>query len=345
MQVSFYLANHNIPFQCSLSPNSSSCTGGNAIERNTQGNIFVQYEIEVDGFFGPYQMCNPWHGWETADWSCLTYCENPPDCLPWTSQKDQLGWMGPTCFCANGRSNRTVGRSLRMPSSHHHHPNPPSWPARCGAAGYNDISAMGYMLNGTVYKTLANVTADQCCSACAAEPSEKCSGFWMQGDGAAPGECRLSTEPTVWVSDGGRNVTSGGRFHSGAGRISDGALGGFWLSMPSQGECQGAARPGDGSGCTWRVLKEAKHVNGSCATAGVDSAIVAHGHACFASCPDPTKVFTECWQDCFAQTVQGNSTAGVLPMDRDAVVAPFLKAFSSSNISDGGCPDLRPTEY
>jgi hypothetical protein len=47
-------------------------TTSNAIEKGSQNNVFVQFEIEVDGNFGPYEMCNPMHGWDTAHWECLT---------------------------------------------------------------------------------------------------------------------------------------------------------------------------------------------------------------------------------------------------------------------------------
>jgi hypothetical protein len=340
--VSFYLANHNIPYECHLNPKADSCTSHNAIELNSQGNIFVEYVVEVDGGFGPYQMCNPLNGWDTKHWSCLTYCEQPPACAPWKSQKAQLGWMGPTCFCENGRSNRTVGRSLRSASHHgHHHPNPPSWPATCGKAGYNDISSMGYELNGTVYKTLTGVDAGECCDACNAEPGGKCVGWVMPGDGKRKADCRLSMEPSDWVSTGGANVTSGGRFHHGAGHISDGVLGGYWLSMPAQGECKGGGKPGDGSGCTWRTVRSGKQVNASCATQGVDRAIVANQPECFANCSEPTNTLSECYTLCFAQALQGNTTLGWAPMDRDAVVAPFLAAFASEDATKGGCKDLR----
>ena len=340
--VSFYLANHNIAYECHKNPKASSCTSNNAIELNSQGNIFIEYEVEVDGSFGPYQMCNPLYGWDTKHWSCLTYCEQPPSCAPWRSQKAQLGWMGPTCFCENGRSNRTVGRSLRGEnSSHHHghhHPNPSSWPATCGKAGYNDISGMGYEINGTVYKTLTSVDAAECCDACNAEPSGKCVGWSMPGDGKQKANCRLSTEPSDWVSTGGANVTSGGKFHHGAGHISDGVLGGFWLSMPAQGECK---KPPSTPGCTWRTVTSGKQVNASCATAGVDAAIVANQPSCFANCTDPTDLLSACYNLCFAQALQGNATLGWQPMDRDDVVAPFLAAFASEDPEKGGCEDLR----
>jgi hypothetical protein len=32
-------------------------------------------------------------------------------------------------------------------------------------------------------------------------------------------------------------------------------LGGIWYSTPAAGQCTGARRPGDGSGCTWRVAR------------------------------------------------------------------------------------------
>jgi hypothetical protein len=337
--VSFYLANHNIKYACSLAPNASSCTGKNAVELNSQGNIFVELKIELDGAFGPYQMCNPLNGWDTKNWECLTYCEEPPNCPSWTSQKDELGWMGPTCFCENGRSNQTVGRSIR--SSGGHHTNPSSWPASCGAAGYNDISSFGYELTGTKYKTLKNVDAAECCDICGKEPNGKCAGWAMKGDGKTKADCDLEMEPTEWGRIGDANITSGGKFSHSAGSISEGVLGGFWYSMPAQGECKGAARPGDGSGCTWRTVTNGKQVNSSCVSKGVDAGIIANGKACFANCADPTNVLTACWQDCFAQAVNGNTTLGLKPMPRDKVVAPFLAAFASEDPSKGGCEDLR----
>ena len=81
-------------------------------------------------------------------------------------------------------------------------------------------------------------------------------------------------------------------------------------------------------------------MNASCATAGVDAKIIANQKACFAKCSEPGPL-TACFNDCFAQALQGNSTLGWKPMDRDDVVAPFLAAFASEDAAKGGCKDLR----
>ena len=41
-------------------------------------------------------------------------------------------------------------------------------------------------------------------------------------------------------------------------------LGGFWYSTPLAGRCLPGAKPGDGSGCTWRVKTLVKQINASC---------------------------------------------------------------------------------
>lgn len=41
-------------------------------------------------------------------------------------------------------------------------------------------------------------------------------------------------------------------------------LNGSWYSTEAEGECVGDARPGDGSGCYWRLLENTRIVNASC---------------------------------------------------------------------------------
>lgn len=132
------------------------------------------------------------------------------------------------------------------------------------------------------------------------------------------------------------------KFDHGIGHISDGVLGGFWYSMPEAGECKGTHFPGDGSGCSWRVAKDVKHVNASCVNGGVERLVEEHGKDCFNTCAEPHNAKTACYAICFAATINGNTTAGIAPMDREVVVAPFAKAFTSSDVSKGGCPDIRP---
>ena len=85
------------------------------------------------------------------------------------------------------------------------------------------------------------------------------------------------------------------------------ALGGYWYSMPAAGECKGKERPGkNGTGCTWRTVKEDKWVNSSCVNANIDRLVEAHGTKCFKECAEPTNEKTACYAKCFAQTVNGN---------------------------------------
>ena len=54
------------------------------------------------------------------------------------------------------------------------------------------------------------------------------------------------------------------------------ALGGSWFSTTSAGRCHNGARPGDGSGCSWRPLQLRKAVNYSCLQGNVAAAVMQH---------------------------------------------------------------------
>ena len=125
-------------------------------------------------------------------------------------------------------------------------------------------------------------------------------------------------------------------------------LDGYWYSTPELGECKGEHRPGDGSGCTWRVKaiqkvrqtfkfiwNSSSHfagvsssfqlfdcvpkvVNASCVERRVYSTIEAHNKACFDSClpagaaPVAGAVpnrSTACVNNCFQTAVVGSATA------------------------------------
>ena len=71
---------------------------------------------------------------------------------------------------------------------------------------------------------------------------------------------------------------------------------------PGAGECGAGHAPGDGSGCTWKLLSVSKAVNASCATRGVDAAIAAWGARCLDGCSaaDRADRRSECYNVCFA---------------------------------------------
>jgi hypothetical protein len=127
-------------------------------------------------------------------------------------------------------------------------------------------------------------------------------------------------------------------------------VGGNWFSTRHEGECTGTARPGDGSGCSWRLLPAAvapvvtKAV--SCVHARVISAVIARNTSCFAQCPDGHNPLPQspsnCWTLCVFSTMLGtwDGVSGTPGMSRIELVDLFDAAMNSS--AAGGCPDLPP---
>eukprot|EP00660_Eupelagonema_oceanica_P014902 gene14902-11753_t len=72
--VSFVLSKKNITQQCLHNPGSMGCHTD--VENHDLYGAFV---IEIDGQWGPYQMCNPANGWDTASWKCGLNCMSPTE--------------------------------------------------------------------------------------------------------------------------------------------------------------------------------------------------------------------------------------------------------------------------
>jgi hypothetical protein len=61
--------------------------------------------------------------------------------------------------------------------------------------------------------------------------------------------------------------------------------GGNWLSTPSNGQCAAGAKPGDGSGCTWRALAPPDVIESECLRDKLSDALVSNDPSCFSDCP------------------------------------------------------------
>jgi|EP01044_Picomonas_judraskeda_P020115 hypothetical protein len=146
--IGFYLSRMELVQQCARDPNSRGCfLAGD--------NVFAEFLVEVDGRFGPYQMCNPvmfpnaGGATDTRDFECSADCLTPPDCSP--HHHNGTGWHGGiNCFCE--RANRTVGRESR--SGHGYHPGGGSQPLppQCGYS-WNSLPG-GRCVTGEVLKEL-----------------------------------------------------------------------------------------------------------------------------------------------------------------------------------------------
>ena len=126
------------------------------------------------------------------------------------------------------------------------------------------------------------------------------------------------------------------------GRIPEGCSAvGWWYSTPAAGECHGNARPGDGSGCTWRLLEAVKTVNATCMRDNLVAFALTENPSCFAGCnlqpgkPVPLgNLTTQCFRDCYRAVWSQVRPAAA------RVQATWDAAFKSEDTSQGGCPTL-----
>ena len=82
-------------------------------------------------------------------------------------------------------------------------------------------------------------------------------------------------------------------------------VGGNWYSTRHEGQCSGTARPGDKSGCTWRIDSDIAPVakNVSCVHDRVISAVIAKNRTGFAACPDGNQTLPKNPSDCWTIAV------------------------------------------
>ena len=98
--------------------------------------------------------------------------------------------------------------------------------------------------------------------------------------------------------------------------------------------------PGDvlGRDCWWREVQQQAQVNATCVNDRMIRAVVAQREgACFDGCAAPDDQGSDCWIQCFFETLVGNTTTAppVPPTPRALIVGAFEAAFDTSA---GGCP-------
>ena len=129
------------------------------------------------------------------------------------------------------------------------------------------------------------------------------------------------------------------------------------------GQCSGSHKPGDGSGCSWKISRIQKVVNASCVQRAVYSNIEARNAACFDKCaqasgadvlepvrgvratPTPPNRSSPCVNSCFQAAVVGNTahpaatgwSTKLVPMTAAEILAPWSRAFASAP-GEGVCP-------
>eukprot|EP00729_Bicosta_minor_P007892 gene7892-27072_t len=305
-------------------------------------NIVGRFPVTVDGRWGPYKECNPLYGWDTREWFCENAdCETPPHCNASAWEDSSSMFTGIACECP--RANRTVGRvnmgaaDIRYAKTWHK----PGWPSTCSQS-FQQVVANGSAgsfgcYGGDVAQTLTGSTFEETaahlCDACTSDV--KCDGWAIHGSNTtgytyhngkeipAPhgtGECKAMRRGVPgWIN-----------------------VGGDWYSTTAEGECRGTAKPGDGSGCSWKLEtpSEVKFINQSCLDDRVDEVVESIGAECFKGCGSAAVKAKEgvCYYRCYDKTVGGDPYKGIAPIPQDTLTSAWEKAFESEAPTQGGCP-------
>ena len=96
------------------------------------------------------------------------------------------------------------------------------------------------------------------------------------------------------------------------------------------------------NGCTWRLLETRKYVNATCVDLKADLAVEIHGKRCFDRCPQPLNRNTDCYLDCYRNTLMGDPYQNLTAIEPEKMIVPWKRAFEKDDPSEGGCPPIRP---
>lgn len=352
--ISFVISKKNTTQQCLHDPTSMGCSTD--IESM---DLYGEFLIEIDAQWGPYQMCNPALGWDTSHWFCGTFCLQPTEegCNPIPKIYQQNGSHdgSPMCWC--DRAQKTVGRELAPGATGRESYMPDVYPPQC-AGGYLPMDEARGCLDGgagqAAYKTVTSWSfagvASKACQVCYADA--QCTG-WRSLDNRT---AELFQTPLRNVSTpaGAASCVGARRYHSRWGSGSSwyglAALGGctthgcenVWYSTTAEGQCAPGAPLGT-DGCSWRLVQEVKYANATCVDDKADAAVEAHGQKCFDTCPRPLNKNTDCYLDCYRNTLMGDASQNLTAVDPAAMVAPWKHAFAEDDPAKGGCPPVKPT--
>ena len=136
------------------------------------------------------------------------------------------------------------------------------------------------------------------------------------------------------VGSAQRDPLPGGSWNWGTTSVS----GGSWFSTPAAGQCVGTYRPGDGSGCTWRIRGRPTFIESTCVNNKLDEAIVNSKPACFKD--DDLAAMVNRSSECFYRCLRRASHSGTASADalRSDIIRPtFLHAWPNGGNVTGQC--------
>jgi len=341
--VSFVLSKKNLTQHCLHYPDGLGCHTDNANE-----DIYGTFVVEVDGQWGPYQMCNPADGWDTKDWRCGLECLHPThadgcprDRPAWgPARNGSTGRGGYQCWCE--RTYKTAGRE-KAPTHHGYYPT--AWPPQCSTGAFiPPYASLWRCVVGTAYKVLrawSEASAlTMACKAC--DQDTHCTGWRLGEDGksATLFQGKIQHEICLFPT---HSASKNPRQWPGLSWFGVGNVIGYWYSMTTGGgECENGVPLGT-NGCTWHVVEEKAYKNASCVDAHVDMSIEAYGKICFDTCPHPLNRTTDCYLDCYRNVIMGDASLNLSKMPSEFFVEPWVKAIHEDDLERGGCLPVEPS--
>ena len=309
---SFILQRRALAGSCLADPSNPICR---TVITNSSGenstDVIMELNIEVDGAWGPYLYCNPVDAKHPQGaWACsvaVTNVSAPPD-FPQGACSDAYAGYDSLCFMDGD------GSAISVPDV--------DMAGCCAEAKkhtslfFKDGAPMwSYTRSNRSCLVFPRGTRDQNFgnSDCVGAVQKK-----LIPPSPAPCDC-----DRVHRSVGRQDLVA----HYGKQGKEMFPAGGVWFSHPAAGECKAGQRIGDGSGCTWRVVRTAQKVAAQCVYEQVDKAMEAIDPSCFASCPGGVRnVTSSCYLECYAKVAYGAS--------QQQLTAPWKAAFG------GGCPPV-----
>ena len=297
--TSFVLSRRTIAYQCRKDPSSFFCQGLTqfAGDDSNSTDVIIEFQIELDGNWGPYLYCNPIDVKQpTGKWSCdvslgPATVTPPPQCKSLNySLYPKAKWRG---FGAKNTSATNIGQC-------------------CALANARKAGGSWTWYN----------TTQQCETYSFAFGNTDCDDCSLGYVDPSPPPCNCSrVHKTV-----GREVLN----ETFKGYPAGDPAGGIWYSHPEQGECKDGHYVGDGSGCTWRVVKTTKIIRAACMYHNIDANVEQSDAACFGKCPVPKNVTGDCYLKCYNDATD--------KMTKNSLSAPWGQAFQSNDKTKGGCP-------
>jgi len=297
-------------------------------------NVYASMVVEVDPRFGHYAECNP--DPDTGEFECGHLMGQ--QCW-WTNDEWKTDFAGLCsssiwgCHCKYVEEIAVGARKVEDQFNGGGTQSNASLPASC--SGYAGTPIQGYTLTGIALSASPAADEGECCSSCGS--SAGCSSYMYD---LQLGNCTLFSQ----VTGGKVNKNFNGAYGSAGITAVLGPMakliGGTWFSTQGGGEC--AEGETVGVDCWWRLREQLRNINASCVNDRMTAVVTSARPSCFAACPQPDNITSDCWIQCLFETIIGNTstTPPVPPMSRDTIVGAFEGSFAP--VEQGGCPEVPP---